>query len=243
MTYFYLFIIYCPKLLPRAFGTHRRVFWLLCEVRDVSFLCPGWTRRKWLLNPLRVHWHFLSNSSLSLVPPSTPIPYYLISFPSVFLFSQQDTSLLEGMGNTSECTLDFFFFSSYASLFTSLLRRQGVNWFLTSRISRLFFLFLLTPHNRLVICSSCYSWNLLEKATLSSLVKLVPTKWEQERRRKSRKEKKKEMKERRKGKSCYQRKDCETSGPPTLGRKGKRSFFALCPWSILSLLRQELQTS
>lgn len=38
--------------------------------------------------------------------------------------------------------------------------------------------------------------------------------------------------------------DWETSGPPTLGGKGKRRFFSLySKWSILSLLQQELQTS
>lgn len=151
MTYFYLFIIYSPKLLPRAFGTHRRVFWLLCEVRDVSFL-P--------MSRLDTQKVVIKSSTSSLTFPLKFLFIFSSSFyryPLLFdtlpkclsFFPNKTLHFLKGWGTQARAHWIFFFFSSYASLLTSLLRRQGINWFLTSQISRLFFLFLLTPHNRL----------------------------------------------------------------------------------------------
>ena len=110
---------------------------------------------------------------LSLVPHFTPIPYCLVHFPSVFLFSYQDTSLPEGMTCTNHL-LDFFFLICLIAYF---FKREGHSLvFKFPEVQAVLILLPFTPNNRFVVCSTCHRWNLLEKAALFShfLVRAPP---------------------------------------------------------------------
>lgn len=132
-----------------------------------------------------------------------------------FFFPTKTLHFLRGWGAQTRTLLDFFFFICLIAHFSFKKGKHSMVW--ASQISRYFFLLLCTPNNRLVVYGSCHSWNLVEKATLSSPLQLVPTMWhfcEKERMRK---------RQRKEGRKRYGRK---------VGKKERKiMLWEEYPWS------------